>query len=66
MYSNGYVFNGIIEKKVWEDCFQGYDYYMLDDLLKDDYFLVCDVVCIWVKQEVSFIIEEYVECVECF
>ena len=65
MHSNGHAATGTIEKKAREDRFQGHDYYMLDELLKDDHLLARDAVRTWVKQEVSPIIEAYAERAEC-
>jgi len=50
-----------IKKRNKTDQFQGHDYYLIDELLRDDHLLARDAVRTWVKQEVSPIIEEYTE-----
>ncbi len=50
-----------IKKRNKTDQFQGHDYYLIDELLRDDHLLARDAVRTWVKQEVSPIIEEYAE-----
>lgn len=54
-----------IAKKAREDRFQYHDYYQVDDLLNEEHLLAREAVRIWVKQEVTPIIEEYAERAEC-
>ena len=46
------------------DLFKSPDFYQLDDLLTDEHKLVREVARIWVKREVSPIIEEYAQRAE--
>jgi glutaryl-CoA dehydrogenase len=59
--------NGLsdIKKSAREDRYQHHDYYGVDELLTDEHLLARDAVRVWVKQEVSPIIEEYAHRAEC-
>lgn len=57
--------NGSIQTSVKTDRFQGHDYYNIDDLLSPEHILARDAVRVWVKEEVSPIIESYAERAEC-
>ena len=46
------------------DKYQAHDYYMMDDLLTEEHKLIRDTARVWVKKEVSPIIEEYFEKAE--
>jgi len=47
------------------DRYSHHDYYVIDDLLKEDHLLAREAVREWVKSEVSPIIEDYAERAEC-
>src|SRR3990172_297763 len=46
------------------DLFQAPDYFLLDDLLTDEYKLIRDTTRVFVKKEISPIIEEYAQRAE--
>ena len=46
------------------DLFQSPDYFLLDELLTDEHKLIRDSVRMWVKKEVSPIIEDYAQKAE--
>jgi glutaryl-CoA dehydrogenase len=48
-----------------EDRFQYHDYYLVDDLLKEEHILARNAVRDWVKSEVSPIIEDYANRAAC-
>lgn len=47
------------------DQYKHHDYYGIDDLLSEDHLLAREAVQMWVKQEVSPIIEDYANRAEC-
>ena len=48
-------------KSVGQDKFQAHDYYWVDELLTDEHKLIRDAAGMWVKREVSPIIEDYAQ-----
>lgn len=54
-----------MNKKTKEDRYQAHDYYNVDALFSDEHKMARDAVRDWVKQEVSPIIEDYAERLEC-
>ncbi|RMG77014.1 MAG: acyl-CoA dehydrogenase [Bacteroidetes bacterium] len=57
--------NGAPVKSAKTDRFQYHDYYLVDELLKEEHLLARAAVREWVKQEVSPIIEDYANRAEC-
>jgi glutaryl-CoA dehydrogenase len=46
---------------MYQDKFNGHDYYLVDELLTEEHLLIRDTVRAWVKKEVSPIIEDYAQ-----